>query len=195
MSRKILRVWCHLGRTKMYRAVQQPTGGSRRSGNQRIASTLFLHFNPKAKNKILLRVACWKTPGTTNLMELFLNTWFHLKILNQWKFAHMYIDSLSNSLNIVYINILHRSMYIPVYRWLFVIYIYDPATRQIFESALKEWYAYYVQWWSSTGTCSGYSTGLPVHPRKCYMCIQQCGWRGFAIPSKPGQSNGGNNSE
>jgi hypothetical protein len=55
----------------MYRAVQQPTGGSRRSGNQRIASTLFLHFNPKAKNKILLRVA--ETPGTTKLMELFLN--------------------------------------------------------------------------------------------------------------------------
>jgi hypothetical protein len=38
-------------------------------------------------------------------------TWFHLKYLNQWKFANTYIDSLSRSLNI-YINTLCRSIYI-----------------------------------------------------------------------------------
>ena len=38
-------------------------------------------------------------------------TWFHLKCLNQWKFAHIYIDSFSTSLNI-YIISQRRSMYI-----------------------------------------------------------------------------------
>jgi hypothetical protein len=70
-------------------------------------------------------------------------------------------------------------------------HVYDPAARQTFESAPKERYAYrYVQWWSSTGTRREYSTGLSVHPRKCYMLIQ-CGQRGFARPRKPGQSNRG----
>ena len=174
-------------------------------------------------------------------------TWFHLKYLNQWKFANTYIDSLSKSLNI-YIDTLSRYMYIyakntiNMYAWTlytpihdFICYalnpfdifksfniciyiyinlgstslhvhtpvpqcihlstnmghVYDPAAWQIFESAPKERYAYrYVQWWSSTGTRREYSTGLSVHPRKCYMLIQ-CGQRGFARPRKPGQSNRG----
>ena len=47
-----------------------------------------------------------------------------------------------------------------------------------------------VRWWSSACTRREYSTGLSVHPRKCYMLIQ-CGQRGFARPRKPGQSNRG----
>ena len=88
-------------------------------------------WNSTQKLKYCLELP--KFPGIKNLISYFWMTWFHLKYLNQWKFANTYIDSLSKLLNI-YIDTLSRWMYIyakntiNMYAWT----LYTPINDFIF---------------------------------------------------------------